>query len=241
MKSNKYIYLPACAMSFLTMLSSFSLMSGRASADTTATCSTTNGVTTCVGSGAAPVTATAGARTATVNVASACGFTAGGYNSSIELSAGETKNTESNAAKTSMVVSCNDSNGFSIYAIGNSPATAGGSATEGQTHLIGTSGSIATHNESGASGSYWAMKVTSITGASTGSTASAQNSFSSAYLAVPSSYTEIVRVTGASSGLSAATVRTDYKVSASNLQPAGTYEGGVKYVVTHPNATAPGA
>ncbi|MBQ3348339.1 hypothetical protein IJG90_02360 [Candidatus Saccharibacteria bacterium] len=236
----KVIYLPIGILTSATLLSGAVLASGGVAATTTATCTTTNGVTTCSGTGEAPVEANPSAVTATVTVASACGFTAGGATSSIELSAGETKNTESDT-KTAMVVSCNDANGFSIYAIGSSPATAGGSATDGQTHLIGTSGTIDSQAASSATGSYWAMKVTSVTSVASSGSATIQNSYGTAYLAVPSSQTEIVRVPGMTSGLSAATVRTDYQVYATRLQPAGTYEGGVKYTVTHPNGTAPTA
>ena len=163
---------------------------------------------------------------AAVTVLDACSMEGQDYSYINTVTAGTTTTTES------------DANGFSIYAVGYSPATAGGEPAEGNTGLIGTSGSIATGNYTASpTNSYWAMKMTvDNSTVSTGSTVT--NNFTN-YSAVPSTYSEVVRVGGATAGNSTAEMRSDYLVYMASNQAAGTYTGGVRYVMTHPGGTAP--
>lgn len=213
MAKSKLIYLPTGILTLATILSGVSLAA----------------------SGANAATETA---TAAVTVADACTLSGSDYSYSDTMTAGTYATTENDNDKPSLSVTCNDANGFSIYAVGYSPATAGGDAAEGNTGLIGTSGAIATADyTANPTSSYWAMKMkVDNTSLSTGSTAT--NNFTN-YSAVPSSYSEVVRVSGATSGNSTASMRSDYYIYMASNQPAGTYTGGVRYVMTHPGGTAP--
>ncbi len=193
-----------------------------------------------IGLASSGVQAATEAATAAVTVADACTLTGSNYSYTNTVSAGSETTTESDNSKPSLSVTCNDSNGFSIYAVGYSPATVGGEAAEGYNSLIGASGSIATANYSAnPSNSYWAMKMT-VDNSSVSAGSTVTNNFSS-YSAVPSSYAEVVRVSGATAGNSTASMRSDYLVYMASNQPAGTYTGGVRYVMTHPSGTAPDA
>ncbi len=141
--------------------------------------------------------------------------------------------THSEISGSKLVTICNDSLGYSIYAIGYS-----GDSYDSSTHtdLIGANniGNIQT----GTSGnnSYWAMKLEAVTGVTP---PTILNSFDN-YHVIPDTYTQIAKQeTSTSSPSSAgASVQTKYKVNISSSQTAGTYTGKVKYTMVHPN-TAP--
>lgn len=213
MAKSKLIYLPTGILTLATVLSGIGLSSY----------------------GATAATQTA---TAAVMVANACSLEGQDYDYTNTVTAGSTTTTESVANKPAISVTCNDANGFSIYAVGFSPATAGGVATEGNTGLIGAGGSIATANYSAnPSNSYWAMKMT-VDNTTVSAGSSVTNNFAN-YSAVPSSWSEVVRIGGATTGNSTAEMRSDYLVYMASNQAAGTYTGGVKYTMTHPGGTAP--
>ena len=129
-----------------------------------------------------------------------------------------------------IAMSCNDSAGFDVYAIGHS----GDSYYTNNTDLI-FSGNNATYNikTDGTNGeSYWKMKV-ETSGAS--NIVTIDNNYDD-YSNVPSTYTKIAHFnSNISSGYSS--IVPTYQVYASSSQPYGSYTGKVEYRMVHPNNT----
>ena len=144
-----------------------------------------------------------------------------------------------NIGTTTMNVFCNDTNGFSIYAIGFSGDELG---TEDSTKLLGTSASndakIATGTATSAGNpdvSNWAMKLSTDSQATYPVTL--ENNFDS-YHAVPSEYTQVAMrdaSTDVGQNATGSTITSTYAAYISRTQPADTYSGKVKYVLVHPN------
>ena len=141
---------------------------------------------------------------------------------------------------------CNDNNGYNIYAIGSS------GNTDGNTDLISSVGegyNIKTglYND-GATISSWGMKLTAGTGIGSESerTPPTINNGYNNYNVIPSVYTMVAsRPSGTNMDMDAnpdvtgSYFTTTYDIYASSVQPAGSYEGKVKYIMTHPNTNAP--
>lgn len=131
---------------------------------------------------------------------------------------------------------CNDSAGYSLYAIGYS-----GDSYDSATHtkLIGTDANI----DTGTSGpnSYWAMKLAAVTTPTPLTPPTILNDFDG-YHVIPDTYAQIAKYTSAtpSATSAGATIQTDYRISVSANQAPDTYTGKVKYTIVHPNdAPAP--
>ena len=161
---------------------------------------------------------------ASVNVSAAC-----------TLSGGATyvDNIPNNSSKTfgpgTLRATCNDPDGYSIYAIGYS------NDTYGNTSMVSTvdpdSPSNIPTNTTG-SNSWWAMQL-SATGATI------QNNFDSLHV-IPDTYTKVATKTSVAAGTTGeSTVNSNYTVSISSTQAAGTYNGKVKYTLIHPNTNLP--
>ena len=133
--------------------------------------------------------------------------------------------TTSEISGSTFTVTCNDANGFALYAVGNS------NNTLGNTNLIGTSSNIAT-NTSG-NDSYWAMKVNPTSG----NTPTIENSFNN-YHVIPNTHTKVASYSS-STGSGSLSVQATYKASISSTQLAGNYLGQVKYTLIHPANEAP--
>ena len=137
---------------------------------------------------------------------------------------------------TTFNIICNDSEGFSLYAIGYSNqelgntkllATIGGALTPLKDIVTGTATSGSTSN--------WAMKLQSVSGQTSPTiTASYTN-----YNNVPSTQTKVATLTTATSGNSGVSVQSTYAAFISGTQPAGTYNGKVKYTMVHPASEVP--
>ena len=170
--------------------------------------------------------ANSGNGTMSVTVNSVCGFgTSSGSTYSRTASPAATTTINGNAVS----VSCNDSVGYSVYAIGYS----GDSYTGTNSDLIHSS-NTAFNIKTDASfrGSYWKMKLAVSGGASV------VGSYGS-YQQIPSSYTQVAKYT---TNTSSGTITPSYEVFISGTQPAGTYTGKVKFTLVHPNnAAAPTA
>ena len=140
---------------------------------------------------------------------------------------------------------CNDNNGYSIYAIGTS------NDMDGNTDLVSNldehynihTGAYANGNNIDTSTpSFWGMKLTS--GVGTGSSSeltppTIMNNYNS-YNVVPSSYTLVASRTSGTNmtidtNITGSYFNTTYNIYASSVQPAGSYEGKVKYVMIHPH------
>ena len=140
---------------------------------------------------------------------------------------------------------CNDNNGYSIYAIGYS------GDIDGNTELIGESSSnynIATgiYNPTGSNNSsLWSMKLTPGSGSDiTSSTPPTINNSYDSYNVIPNVYTLVASRTSGTNmtidtDITGSYFNTTYAIYASSVQPADTYIGKVKYLMTHPNTNAP--
>ena len=151
---------------------------------------------------------------------------------------------------------CNDSNGFSVYAIGYTDDTDGKNVLTNST--LGDTYDIETGTSTTGNTSQWAMKLSTITSpvptypiiiaGSTADTDKEQGDpdFTS-FQEVPDDYVKVayrkaatdINPTGQSTAEGAA-LKSTYQAYISPTQPAGTYTGQVKYTMVHPhNAAAP--
>ena len=193
-------------------------------------------------SSAVDATATATAN-ATVTVAKACTMTSGGTNDtphSATIPAGTNK---SDIGQTTFKVVCNDSEGFSVYAVGYANyelgntkllATVGGSLNP--TYDIETGLSMDTSTSS------WAMKLTPVSGTYAPTIQSDTNGAFSSYHIVPSTNTKVATYAGVTDGGTNATgsaFTATYRANIAGNQPAGNYNGKVKYTMVHPASAFP--
>ena len=145
---------------------------------------------------------------------------------------------EDDIGTTTLKVLCNDSEGFSIYAIGFT-----GDQYTGADHtkLIGVANNqkISTGTATSGSTSNWAMKLETDSMATYALTL--DNGFGS-YSAVPDTYTKVAhKDSGTDIGTSAvgSTLTTTYASFIASNQVADTYSGKVKYTLVHPASETP--
>ena len=142
---------------------------------------------------------------------------------------------------TALKASCNDSGGFSIYAVGYSDSEFGKTTLTANIggELIPANDIVTGTNQSGAT-SNWAMKL--ATNPSATYPVELKNSYDD-YNIVPSTFTLVAaRNAGTDSGTGAtgAEVTATYAAYIAAGQPAGRYSGKVKYTIVHPaNEAAP--
>ena len=136
---------------------------------------------------------------------------------------------------TTFIVICNDTEGFSLYAVGYANeefgntkllATIGGVLTPAKDIVTGTAESGSTSN--------WAMKLQTVSGQAS---PTIESGFST-YHSVPNVYTKVATLTNATS-ISGVSVQSTYAAFISGTQPAGTYNGKVKYTMVHPADETP--
>lgn len=142
-------------------------------------------------------------------------------------------------------VLCNDSGGYAVYAVGYS------NDELSNTKLVSNLGSdydiqTAVYDSSAAShNSSWAMKLTTAGGYTTAVINNASGSDFTDFHVIPSDYTMVASAN--TSTLDTSTSSRDdptngskftvtYQAYASNTQPAGTYNGAVKYTMVHPSS-----
>ena len=166
----------------------------------------------------------------------------------VSLNGGQLDN---NVGNTKLSAYCNDNNGYSIYAVGSS----GG--IDGNTDLIYNNGFSDSYNirtgvydsNNVANPSSWAMKLTAgtgtgidpVTGESVPTTPPTILNGYDNYSAIPNVYTQVAKRTSGTSMItdsdaSGSYLNTTYQVYANSYQPAGTYNGKVKYAIVHPNS-----
>ena len=165
-----------------------------------------------------------------VIINSACTITTGGGSYARLVSPGTTEEITGNGIN----VTCNDSNGYAIYAAGFS----GDQYNTASSNKMLTADGLNTIS-TGTSGtsSYWAMKLAGSSNIST--VPIIDNSFSD-YHIIPSTYTKVSHYDGATLGTTSNSVTTPtYKVHVASDQPANTYVGKVKYLLVHPNNDNP--
>ena len=164
----------------------------------------------------------------TIAVPISCTLSGTGNNSHTDTIPNGT--TSSDIGTTTLKITCNDQEGFSIYAIGYT------GEVYGTTTLVGnsTGQTIATGTATSGANSNWAMKLGTNSGATYPVTL--QNGYGS-YSNVPTTYTKVAeRQSATDIGTSAigAEVTTTYQVYVSGSQLADTYLGKVKYTLVHP-------
>ena len=142
---------------------------------------------------------------------------------------------EDNIGTTDMTATCNDGNGYAIYAVGFTGDAIG---QTNSTKLVGTGGTIDTrdYDASYKDTSYWSMQLTAGTGADA---ATIENSYNS-YKAIPATYTKVASKASATSATPTTAFSTTYGAYAVTSQTAGDYSGKVKYILVHPGSNQPG-
>ena len=170
----------------------------------------------------------------------------------------EINNGQSNSAigETILKAFCNDTNGFSIYAIGYTDNEDGKNVLTNTT--LGSTYDIATGTATSGDTSNWAMKLNLVTNptptypiiiaGSTDDTDKVSGDLDySSFQPVPNDYTKVayrkastdINPTGENIA-EGSTLKTTYQAYISKTQPAGTYTGQVKYTMVHPyNRVAP--
>lgn len=148
-----------------------------------------------------------------------------------------------NIGTSTMVVTCTDSAGFSIYAAGFTGEVVGDTNS---TKLVGTEASDYATIETGTATSAgdpdvsnWAMKLASDSQAVYPVTILSDFD---GYHVVPNEYTKVAtRLAGtdAGPGATGSTITTTYAVYISGDQPSDIYSGKVKYILLHPNNVTP--
>ena len=153
---------------------------------------------------------------------------------------------EDEIGTTTLDVTCNDGQGFAIYAVGYTGNEIGATNS---TKLVGT---VASSNATITTGtattagnpdiSTWAMKLNTTTSPTPTYPVTIDNSFN-AYHAVTASYTKVAHRdsgTDAGTGAEGSTLTTTYAAYISKTQAPDTYTGQVKYTLVHPStADAP--
>ena len=138
--------------------------------------------------------------------------------------------------ETVLKVICNDAGGYAIYAVGNANneygnnkllANVGGSLNSTYDIVTGTATSGSTSN--------WAMKVSAVSGTYA---PTIQNSFGS-YHNVPTTYTKVAQLNSMTDATTGSSVSTTYAAYVKSDQPAGSYNGKVKYTMVHPTTETP--
>ena len=138
--------------------------------------------------------------------------------------------------KTTIKTLCNDGNGYSVYAVGYS------NNEEGNNKLINTDPSYSNHsietglNTSGLT-SAWAMKLNNIPDDPSPTPPTIESDYNNTYGIVPPYWTKVAsRASGTTDMAEGSSFTTTYAVYASSSQYAGTYQGQVKYLLTHPSS-----
>ena len=128
---------------------------------------------------------------------------------------------------------CNDDGGFAVYAIGY---TGGQDGENKLQHKTTNNLQIATGTATSGGTSNWAMKLATVQGDPYAPTIeNGYNNFS----VVPDNYVKVASYPSSTAANSTVSFTTHYAAYVALAQPAGVYEGKVKYVMVHPASTAP--
>ena len=141
-----------------------------------------------------------------------------------------------------MKTTCNDTNGYAIYAIGYTDETDGNnkmhSSTLGSTYDIATGKYVSGTTTN----SVWSMKLTPVSGTYAPTIRNDASYNYTNYEVVPSSYTKVVSLNSATdvgTGSVGSNFTTNYAIFVNQTQPAGTYTGKVKFTLVHPQNEVP--
>ena len=139
----------------------------------------------------------------------------------------------SDVGKTTITTLCNDGNGYSVYAVGYS------NNEEGNNKLINTEYpqySIDTGLNTSGLTSAWAMKLNNIPDDPSPTPPVIEPAYDNTYGLVPQYWTRVAsRPSGTTDMDEGSSFTTTYAIYTTSNQHAGTYNGQVKYVLTHPS------
>ncbi len=140
----------------------------------------------------------------------------------------------SNIGTTTLSTFCNDKNGYSVYAIGDS------FNSEGNNTLVGSNGSnISSGTATSGDTSNWAMKLALKAGDTSTTPPTIISPFTN-YSTVPTTWTKVATIPSGTTDMEkGSSFTTTYTTYISPTQAAGTYLGQVKYLLTHPSAATP--
>ena len=141
---------------------------------------------------------------------------------------------EEGIGTTTLSTFCNDKNGYSVYAIGDSLNS------EGNNTLVGSNGSnISSGTATSGDISQWAMKLSLKAGDTSPTPPTIISPFTN-YSTVPAYWTRVATIPASTTDMvKGSNFTTTYATYISPTQAAGTYLGQVKYLLTHPSATTP--
>ncbi len=139
----------------------------------------------------------------------------------------------SDVGKTTITTLCNDGNGYSVYAVGYSNNEEGNNKLINAEHPeysidtgLATSGLI----------SNWAMKLNNIPDDPSPTPPVIEPAYDNTYGLVPQYWTRVAsRPSGTTDMDEGSSFTTTYAIYTTSNQHAGTYNGQVKYVLTHPS------
>ena len=138
----------------------------------------------------------------------------------------------SDVGKTTITTLCNDGNGYSVYANGYS------NNEEGNTKLINSEHpeySIDTGLATSGLISNWAMKLNNIPDDPSPTPPTIESDYNNIYGIVPLYWTKVAsRASGTTDMDEGSSFTTTYAIYTTSNQHAGTYNGQVKYLLTHP-------
>ena len=137
---------------------------------------------------------------------------------------------QSEIGETTFRVFCNDSGGFSVYAVGYSGDTYGN--TTMKPSVLDPSKGIVTGTANSGNTSNWAMKLTAVAGDYEPTLATGYN----AYHAVPANYTKVATFASSTDDTSGSSFKSTYATFVASNQPADTYVGKVKFTILHPSS-----
>ena len=141
---------------------------------------------------------------------------------------------EEGIGTTTLSTFCNDKNGYSVYAIGDSLNS------EGNNTLVGSNGSnINSGTATSGDTSQWAMKL-ALKAGDTSTTPPTIISPFNFYSTVPTTWTKVATIPSSTTDMKeGSNFTTTYATYISPTQAAGTYLGQIKYLLTHPSAATP--
>ena len=140
----------------------------------------------------------------------------------------------SDIGTTTLSTFCNDKNGYSVYAIGDSLNS------EGNNTLVGSNGSnINSGTATSGDTSNWAMKLALKAGDTSTTLPTIIPPFNN-YATVPTTWTKVATIPSSTTDMEkGSNFTTTYATYISPTQAAGTYIGQVKYLLTHPSVATP--
>ena len=143
---------------------------------------------------------------------------------------------QANIGKTTIKTTCNDSNGFSIYAIGYTDEEYGNTVLKPDT--VDSSNSIITGTATGAIGgidtSNWAMKISAVSGDYAPTIEEDTDGSYSSFHVIPDDYTKVASHDSVTDATVGSSLEITYSAYISGTQPADQYNGKVKFVMVHP-------